>query len=157
MGGIPACYFDGRTSRRFDVRFSVRSGIAFIEGEAERECPFDRLRVSERLRNAPRKLTFPDGAYLEILNNADFNELLAGLAVPEPFVVRLQTSWRGVLAAVALVGAVLAGGYFYALPVASRAIAAILPEKVEHAIGAQSLELLDGRWLLPSELPESRK
>ena len=62
---IPALYFDGKTSRAHHVTLSVEGGQATISGDAERSCPLDELRVSERARNTKRKVTFPDEAYLE--------------------------------------------------------------------------------------------
>jgi len=74
---IPALYFDGKTSRAHHVTLSVEGGLATISGDAERSCPISELRVSERARNTKRKVTFPDDAYLEIVDTAAFDALLA--------------------------------------------------------------------------------
>ncbi len=155
--GIPAYYFDGKTSRRMRVELWVEAGEARIAGEAERVCPIADLRVSERTRHAARKVTYPDGAYLEIQDNAAFNEMLQASGHQEPLVVRLQQSWRNsLLAAFALV-AVLVLGYLYGLPAASKALAHALPEQVERTIGRETLGILDARLLEPSRLPAQRQ
>ncbi len=42
---LPGRYFDGRTSRAYRVALSVQDGTAVLEGEADRACPLDALRV----------------------------------------------------------------------------------------------------------------
>lgn len=155
--GIPAFYFDGRTSRMLRVELSVEAGIAFISGELQRQSPITELHVSERTRYAARKVTFPDGAYLEILDSAAFNELLSQTRHRESFVVRMQQSWRGTLAAVVVTLVVLVIGYRYGLPAAAEGIAKALPEKVERAIGQETLSLLDKSILAPSQLPVAQR
>jgi Zn-dependent protease with chaperone function len=156
--GIPAIYFDGKTSRRFAVQLSVESGIAVVTGEAQRKCPLTELRVSERMRNADRKVTFPDGAYLEIGDTAAFTKLLSETGHRDSLVVRLQQSGRGALVACAITIAVLLAGYLYGLPIIAKFAAKLLPPAAEHAIGRETLHFLDSRMLAPSELPiEQRK
>jgi Zn-dependent protease with chaperone function len=155
--GIPAIYFDGKTSRRLAVQLSVESGIAIITGEAQRQCPLTELHVSERMRDADRKVTFPDGAYLEISDSATFDKLLEETGHRDSFVVRLQQSGRGALIACAITVAVLLTGYLYGLPVIARFAAKLLPPAAERAIGRETLHFLDSRMLAPSKLPEEQR
>lgn len=154
---IPADYFDGKTSRRFAVALSVAAGTAFVTGDVQRECPINELRVSERVRNAARKVTFPDGAYLEISDNSGLNQLLAETGYRDSLVVSLQQSWRGAVLACLATIVILTLGYFYGLPAASEAIAKALPEQIEHSIGSETLGVLDQRFLAPSKLTEERR
>lgn len=154
---IPAFYFDGKTSRRRAVSLTVDAGMAIVAGEAERQCPLADLRVSERLKNAPRKVTFPDGAYLEILDNEEFNALLESTGHQDSVVVKLQQSGRYSLLACAATVAVLVFGYLYGLPVLADVVAKALPANVERAIGQESLSFLDSRMFKPSELPQKRQ
>ncbi|MES2534637.1 MAG: M48 family metallopeptidase [Pseudomonadota bacterium] len=154
---IPALYFDGKTSRQYAVDLSVEAGIASISGDAERDCPVVELRVSERGRNVARKVTFPDGAYLEILDNNGFNALLLASGHQDSLVVRMQQSWRGTVIACFATVAVLIAAYLYGLPAAAKTIAFALPEKVERAVGGGTLEFLDKHVLSPSELPGERQ
>jgi len=155
--GIPAIYFDGKTSRRLAVRLSVESGIAIVTGEAQRQCPLTELHVSERMRNADRKVTFPDGAYLEIGDSAAFDKLLEETGHRDSFVVRLQRSGRGALIACAITVAVLLTGYLYGLPVIAKLAAKLLPPAAERAIGRETLQFLDSRMLAPSKLPAEQR
>lgn len=155
--GIAAFYFDGKTSRKFQVELTVEGGTAVITGDTQRHCPITDLHVSERMRNAARKVTFPDGAYLEIQDNAAFNQLLWETGHQESFVEQMQQSWRATLIAVVTTIAVLVLGYLYGLPAMSEVIAKTLPEKVERAIGQETLSFLDKRILAPSELPAAQQ
>jgi Zn-dependent protease with chaperone function len=154
---VPAFYFDGKTSRRLAVSLTVRDGVAVVSGDIQRECPLGELRVSERLRHASRKVTFPDGAYLEILDPVAFHVLLTATGHEDSVVVRMQQSWRGALIAFLLTAAVLVLGYLYGLPAAAEAMAKTLPEQVERMIGRETLAFLDRRMLAPSELTAERR
>lgn len=154
---VPAFYFDGKTSRRMAVTLTVQDGVAVISGEAQRHCPLPDLRVSERLGRASRKVTFPDGAYLEILDTRAFNALLAATGHEESLVVRMQQSWRATLIAFLATVFILVAGYLYGLPVFSKVIAHALPEQVERTIGSETLEFLDARILAPTKLPLQRQ
>lgn len=155
---IPATYFDGKTSRGHSVKLSVQSGMAIIGGDVQRQCPLLELHVSERMRNAGRKVTFPDGAYLEIDDSTAFDKLLDETGHRDSFVVRLQQSGRGALVACAVTVTVLLMGYLYGLPVIAKLAAKLLPPAVERAIGRETLHFLDSRMLAPTGLPvEQRK
>ncbi|HYC42550.1 MAG TPA: M48 family metallopeptidase [Noviherbaspirillum sp.] len=154
---VAAFYFDGKSSRRHSVTLTVRDQIAVISGDIRRECAISDLRVSERFRNARRKVTFPDGAYLEILDAVTFDALLARTGFQDSFVVWMQQSWRGALAAFAMTTALLVIGYLYGLPAAANLAAKALPANVERMIGRETLAFLDKRMLSPSALPPSRQ
>jgi Zn-dependent protease with chaperone function len=155
--GISAFYFDGKTSRRFNVEISVEGGIATVIGDIQRVESLADLRVSERGSHALRKVTFPDGAYLEVHDNKLFNSLLEKTGHRDSFVVRMQQSWRGTLAACVITLGLLTLGYLYGLPVASEVIAKALPEQVERTIGQETLGVLDRGMLAPSALSEERR
>jgi Zn-dependent protease with chaperone function len=154
---VPAAYFDGKTSRRFSVELSVIGGTAVIRGDIERECPIDDLRVSERARNTSRKVTFPDGAFLEVEAGAAFNQLLAETGYRDSLVVSIQQSWRGTLLACIVTIMLMVAGFLYGLPAASELIAKALPERAERLIGRETLEFLDQDLLAPSALAASRR
>lgn len=157
MTSIPANYFDGKTSRRHAVTLSVSGGMLVLAGEVERQTPLEELRVSERMKNAPRRVTFSDEAYAEVLDNAAFNELLAGTGFRDSAVVGMQQSWRYAMAACILMLAVLGLLYVYGLPAVSEAVAKALPESVQRKIGAETLELLDRGMMAESKLPQAQK
>ncbi|KQQ47758.1 Zn-dependent protease [Duganella sp. Leaf126] len=150
-------YFDGKTSRLHRVTLAVADGVAHLAGDVERRAPLASLRVSERARHAARKVTFDDGAWLELDDRAAFERLLAASGHRDSGVVRLQQSWRGVLLALAVTVAVVLGAYVYLLPAAATSVANALPVGVERQLGQGVLEVLDARVLAPSKLPRARQ
>lgn len=155
--GVAARYYDGQTSRAHQVVLTVLGDEARLAGEVSRVCPLAALRLSERSRHAVRKVTFPDGAFLEIADKDAFERLLARTGQRDGWVVRLQQSWRG--AALAAGGTVLALAltYLYLLPAAAGWIAVALPPQVERQLGDGVLAMFDGRIFAPSRLPAQRQ
>lgn len=154
---VRAVYFDGKTSRRHAVELTVAAGLASISGEAQRQAPLAELRVSERISSATRKVTFADGAYLEIIDLDAFAALLASTGHADSLVVRMQQSWRTVWQALAALVLILLLGYLYVLPAASGWIANALPASVERRIGGSTLDFLDQRVFSASTLPQSQQ
>ena len=158
---ISAVYFDGRTSRRHVVTLEVKEDVARISGDTidnhERLCPLSQLRVSERLRHAARKVTYPDGAYLEIEDNAAFSEILKRTHHQDSLVVRMQQNWRATLTSLAGLIALLVISYLYLLPVLANVIARTLPVGIEQRIGTGALTFLDQHILAPSKLTAAER
>lgn len=157
MERVSARYFDGRSARLWRVTLSVEDGEAVLRGDVARREPLAALHVSERSRHAARKVSFADGAYLEVDDGAAFARLLHASGHRDGPVVRWQHSWRAVLAAAATTAALLWLGYLYLLPALAGGIARHLPAPVERQFGAGVLALLDQRVLAPSTLPAPRQ
>lgn len=154
---VHGIYYDGKTSRRHEVTLRVEAEMAILTGDAERTCPVRLLRVSERTVHAGRKVTFPDGALLEIRDTAAFSRLLECTGHRDSMVSRWQQSWRAVALAAAGVLFMIAVGYLYLLPAAASLIAQETPPSALQSIGRESLALLDRRILSPSALPPARQ
>lgn len=150
-------YYDGRTSRPYQVEFDVIAGDAQLRGEVSRACPTTQLRVSEKMRHIRRRITYPDGAFIEIDDHEGIDRLLAAHGHSETWVARMQQSWRTVVFAVVATIAAITGAYLYGIPAASSALAKVLPYELEHRLGQEALVLLDGRWFEPSTLPAERQ
>jgi len=155
--GVAARYFDGHSSRLYHVSLQVADGEAVLTGDIARRCPLAQLHVSERSSHAVRKVSFPDGAYLEIADQAAFNSLLHSSGHRDGWVVRLQQSWRGALLALAATVLALVLSYQYLLPLAAKGIAYALPVSVERQLGQGVLDMLDRHVFAPSELPAARQ
>lgn len=173
---VGAFYFDGKTSRRHSVMLRVADGVAYIsssnanisdisgigdigddKGNIERECPIAQLRVSERFNRAARKVTYPDGAYLEIQDGTAFAALLYSTRHQDSLVVRMQQNWRATLAATVALIALLVLSYLYVLPAAAGLIARSLPASVEQRIGEGALDFLDQHILAPTTLSAAQR
>ncbi len=160
---ILATYFDGRTSRAQPVRLAVEQGEAVLfdpEGVPVRRAPLSTLRVSERIKHAPRLITFGDGAFCEITDPAEqqaLNALLHRTGYREGVVVRAQNSWRLALGALVLMLATLVLGYRYGLPWGAHVLADMVPQRAEVQLGHASLAALDAHWLEASRLPPAQQ
>lgn len=160
---ISATYFDGKTSRAQRVRLAVEAGEAVLfdlDGATLRRAPLATLRVSERVRHAPRLITFEDGAYCEITDAAEhaaLNALLHRTGYQEGWVARAQNSWKLALGSLAVMVAVVVLGYRYGLPWVAKVVAGMVPQRVEAQLGRSTLDAMDARWLKPSTLPVAQQ
>lgn len=157
---VAAHYFDGQTSRLYHVTLGVADDCVVLAGDIERTAPLSDMRVSERSSHAARKVTFPDGAYLEVngaVDKAALLDLLHATGYRDSRTVRWQQSWRGAL--LALVGAivVLLLAYIFVLPKASDWLARALPVSMERKLGQGMLDFLDQHVFLPSTLSVARQ
>lgn len=152
---VAASYFDTRSSRAHAVVLTVAGSDAVLhdaDGQELRRAPLATLRVSERVRRAPRLVTFADGAYCEIADNLAFDAMLAATGHREGWVARAQNSWR--LVGMAVAGLLLAClfCYYVVLPWVARAVADAVPPTIEAQLGSATLQTLDERIVRPSKL-----
>lgn len=157
---VAATYFDGKSSRAHAVTVSVAGKTAVVEsldGRELRRAPLSALRVSERVRRAPRLVTFDDGAFCEIHDHAALDALLAATGHREGWVARAQNSWK--LVGMALAGLIVALllGYYVLLPWTAAAVARSVPAAVEARLGEATLRSLDEGLLTASTLPAARQ
>ena len=125
---ISAKYFDGKSNLPHLVSLQISGqtlNLLSADQQLLRSAPLYSLRVSERLQNAPRIVTFEDGAQLEIAPNQGFNELLQHSGFHETAVTRWQHSWRAATLALLLTLVCVGIGYRWGLPAASKLIAAV--------------------------------
>jgi len=157
---VAAQYFDGRSSRAHAVRLQVGDGQAVLhdaDGGELRRAPLASLRVSERIRRGPRLVTFPDGAYCEIVDHASFDAMLAATGFREGWVSRAQNSWR--LAGLSLLGLAMfvVVAYIWLLPWTAALVARTIPSGLEAQLGSATLESLDRGLVAPSALPAAEQ
>jgi predicted Zn-dependent protease len=153
---VEASYFDGRSSRLHRVTLQAADGVARVRGDVERDCALGELRVSERSRHALRKITFPDGAYLEIRDLAGIEAMLHSTGHSDSWVVRIQQSWRGALASAAGTLALVGFGYMVVLPALADRLARAMSPAMEHQLGQGVLAVLDTQVFEPSRFSDQR-
>lgn len=155
---IECRYFDGHSSMPHAAELRVEAGHAVVEGPgvARRE-PLSRVGVSERMGDAPRLVSFTDGAFCEVRDHAGLDGLLGDTGFREPLVARLQSRWSMAIAAVVLCLAAGAWAYLEFLPWAAERAAAHLPANVLDGVSEQTLAALDQHFMAPSALPEARR
>lgn len=159
-GGFPAFRFDGRDAAAMAVTLRIDGGSLVVETldgvELDRER-LDRASISDPLEHAPRLVSLPNGATLEVHESREFAQHVerAGLAVPTA--VQLQRRLPAVILALVLIVVGLAVAYFKALPPAARWVAFSLPAHVEQRMGDQVMIVLDKHYLRPSRLDPARR
>ena len=158
MNAVDARYFDGRSSRPHAVRLSVNDSDLDIAGDqiARRE-PLSELRVSEPLAHAPRIVTFADGAFCEIADNAAFSQILAASGHRDSLVVTWQNRWRGAFVAVIALIAFLFVVYRWVLPFAAEYAAVRVPLAWEEGLGREATAFLEKRVFSTTQLSQEKR
>lgn len=153
-----ADYYDGKSTRRRVVALRHEHGRLRVCGDdIERVAELHELRVSEPMGDAPRLLTFADGAFCEVRDHAAFQALLDETGYRDGRIVRWQSSLRWIVASSFLCVFALFAAYRWGLPSLAGHLANALPDSVLEAVSDQILEHLDERILAPSQLPAAQQ
>jgi Zn-dependent protease with chaperone function len=129
-------YFDGRSSRAREVQAWLDGGELHLQGpEVERVVPARQVQWPERTVRGPRIALLPGGGSLQSSDAMAWDLWARSGGGAESPVVRLQQSWRGVLASLVLLAGLVAAGYVWGLPWAAREVADRLPDSVENQVG----------------------
>jgi len=112
------------------------------------------IEISPRLANTQRYLHFPQGEKFETADNDTVDRIETQFTKPSwlKIVYRLESHWRYVLPALALLIFILWGGMSYGVPWAAKTIAYRLPPSMLSFAGNQTLDILDRSVFEPSEL-----
>jgi len=153
-----AAYYDGRTARRHEVQISVAEGTLLVSGDGiQRREPLSAVRISERLGQAPRLLSFEDGAHCEVRDHAALEAELSAVGHRQGLVERLQRSWRAAALSVLLCAGAAFIAYRWGIPLAAQGIATRLPPAVSRQLSDSTLQALDKIWLEPTKLDARRR
>jgi hypothetical protein len=140
------------------VRLRVDNGELEITGdEVARREALTRLRVSEPLAHAPRIVTFDDGAFCEIADNATFSQILAESGHQDSLVVKWQNRWRGAAFAVLALIAFLFVVYRWVLPAVAEYAAVRVPLSWEENLGQEATAFLEKRVFSTTQLSQERR
>ncbi len=160
MSRIQARYFDGQTSRRYQVEIQIFPDRTFhifgMDGPVQ--YLVDEVRISTRLGNTSRSIELPGGSRLEVSDNDALDQQLETYATRAPhWLHRLESSWHYVLLSVISLAAISWGFVVYAIPAIAKEVAFALPASIDESIGESGLELLDSMMLSPTELEPERQ
>jgi Zn-dependent protease with chaperone function len=143
------------------VALRVENGWLIVEsaaGEVVDRERLDRAAVSELFDHAPRLVSLPNGATLEVRDpTRSFARALEAAGVRPSPAARLQRWWPGALMALAALVALLMALYFKGLPAAARWAAFALPPRLEARMGEELMAVLDKHHLQPSHLDVSKR
>lgn len=150
--GLAVRYFDGRSSRAQEVRARLADGRLYLIGpEVNRVLEARQVQWPERTRRGPRIALLSDGGSIQSADTAAWDAWVRSGGRSESVVVRLQQSWRGVVASLVALVALTAAGYVWGLPWAAKVVADRIPEGIETQVGDAVLEQVEG-FVKPSQL-----
>ncbi len=168
MSAIPCRYYDGRTSQRHDASLTLTAGAGLdilLEG-SEQPLVHENVRIPGRVADTPRYIHLPGGAVCEVQDNDALDAAHARtLPEAEPLVDRfarlrhrLDSTWRGAAAALAVTAGILYSFTEWGAPAVATVAVAATPPEVEAVIGDNLLTLFEQlRLLEPSELTPNRR
>lgn len=146
---LDAEYFDGRSARATPVSLCVENGTLRILGAALELCvPVAGIDWPERRSGGVRMAHLPGGGSLHCHDGAAWDAWVREQGLHDSCVVRAQQSWRLVVAAGAALIAVCAAFYLWGVPVAARAMVALVPPAVDAAVGGVVLDTLREQKLI---------
>ncbi len=164
MISVTGTWYDGKTSARVQaVCLVYDNGSVCLErledGHRLLCLPQFDVQVSPRLADTPRFLYFPGGGKLETEHNETVDRLIAELKRPGKlsFVHRLESRWRYVSLAFAVLLLFLFGTVQYGVPSLAKVVAFRLPYSVLGLASQQTLGIMDRTLLSPSELEPERQ
>jgi Zn-dependent protease with chaperone function len=164
--GVPATYYDGRTSRSraVNLRFGGDGSLTveFVEthgGDAPLVFNRSQVVVESRLGNASRFVRLPDDQRCEVIENDALDAALNAWSAPglSAWLHRVEQSWRLVLVSAVVLLALGFVAFFHGVPWAAKRVAFMLPEGVLTALGDQTLATFDKAVFAPSTLDEARR
>jgi Zn-dependent protease with chaperone function len=151
--------YDGKTSAHTPAQLTAFPGglLQLRWGEGHADYGLDSVEVSSRLGNTPRYLKLPDGRKFETRDNDAVDALLREHSKSElhgwqAFLHKLESRMHYVLLALIVVLAFGWGMLKYGLPAAAEGIAYALPQDIMQRATDTTLQVLDSRYLEPSEL-----
>ncbi|HEX9620916.1 MAG TPA: M48 family metallopeptidase [Polyangiaceae bacterium] len=160
MMRFSARYYDGQSSRATEVEVVLDGDVVRLEGLGVPVAfPLRQVRIAPRLGNTARSLALPGGAKCETSDNTavDALEQRAGKGRASALLHRLESSWKGVLAAAALLALVVAGGLKWGIPLLARHVAESIPDALAYDLGQGTLSVLDRTLLSPTQISEQRQ
>ena len=150
--------FDGQSSTSHKAVLVVdEAGLVSSEPGIISSTAFNEIRISSRLANTPRTLTFPSGEIFETLAHERLDAIIKQQGGKESWVHKLESNGRHVAAALVFLIAFIAWSVVWGLPWLSAQIAYALPAETNNYIGQGTLETMDKRVFENSTLSTSRQ
>jgi Zn-dependent protease with chaperone function len=154
---VAGTFFPAGSSRAIPARASLEGKTLRISDETGAvlvEFPLRQVRASSRLGNVRRRIELPDGSRFETEDNDGIDALFqSGGRYPRGAVLHwLESSYKWVVASVALAALSITLTIMYGLPAAALWLAERTPHRIAVTISEQSLQTLDRLALHRSQL-----
>lgn len=157
---ITGKWYDGKTSHQISALLKVfDNGAIRIEEEGNGRLLYENSRllprISSRLADTPRLLSFPGGSLFETEDNFSIDGIVAKFSQRKwsRWIHLLESRKRYVLLAAALVFVIMAMFVKYGIPAAADIISRYLPRFYYELADREVIRALDQMFMKPSELP----
>ena len=153
---LPALWFDGRSARAREclIEWQAAALLLHSPGAESRRYAAAAVVWPEHTRHGQRQLLLPDGGVVQVADARAWDAWAQAAGITQPLAARWAMSWRGVLAAMALLVAVGLGAWRWGIPLSAEYLARWVPQRVHDSVGRLVMNDLERRgWLQPSELP----
>ena len=128
------------------------------ENDERRRASIADVEISSRMSGLPRRLIFPDGVTVVAEDNDFVDAALTGRKKASSFLHKFEDKWQWVAASLLMAGAVGWALFVFALPAATEAIAARVPQETLAAISESVYQdLHDGEFIRPTRLPPQKE
>lgn len=157
---IGGYYLDGRTAGSISVELELESDAVSVHGlEQPMRLPLSQVRISDRVANSARRITFPDGSVFETSDNLAVDRACeaAGIELRGGFLHWLESRWPVALAAMVAVVCLAFGLGRWGIPMLADKVARAIPAEIDAQIGNATMNLLDTHVFGPSRLPSERQ
>ncbi len=159
---LSVTYYDGQSTRAHAVELEVDevAGLVRLHGlAAPKSHPLASLKVSPRIGDTVRSITFPDDARAESSDHTELDALAAkaGHGRTLHLVHLIESRWKSALLAAGILLVFIAAGIRWGIPVVAKRLAEALPAELAYDLGKSTLVILDRSVLEPSKLSDVRK
>jgi Zn-dependent protease with chaperone function len=158
---IAGRYFDGRSAAGVEatLEFGV-DGNVHVRGTAVPIAfPLAEVKISERIGNITRRITFPNGGVFETHDNDAVDQArdALGLQRGASLVHWLESRWHVAVGSLVVVVLVSIAFVHWGVPAVANWAAKVMPADVDQAIGSGTLDVLDRVAFEPSKLANGRQ
>lgn len=155
---LAALYFDGVHAQPHAVTLQLQGKALHIQGDGfAHTLAANQVQWPERTRYTLRTAHLPGGGSVQCNDAAAWDAWRRASGQHESWVVKAQQSWRGVLASLVVLVAILVAVQQWGLPMAAQTLVQVTPLRVDAALGEAALEAVDQSMMRPSKLPQAEQ
>ncbi|PHS69748.1 MAG: metalloprotease [Methylophaga sp.] len=148
-------YYDGQTAVSHAIQIELdNQGMLHAYPDVMPPMAITTVKISSRIGNIPRTLTFPSGAVFETDDHDTLDRWLTHHQLKKGVLHKLESSMQYVMGAVIFMALFVAWTAFYGIPMLSSVAANALPAQLSIAIGDGVLETMDERFFSATALDE---
>lgn len=124
---VDAVWHDANSSNKTSVQLTINSGVIVITDQHgfRRQTPLTEVKISSRLANTPRLLTFSDGVVLQVSDNDYLDDALQNNRAG--WIHTAETRWRWIFILLVLSTIILYFAYTDVLPAIAKQVEKTIP------------------------------